>query len=206
MLQSEYWISEIATLSGVSTRTIRYYIQEGLLPRPVVRGKYAVFTEEYVLRLQLIKVLKEAYLPLNKIRELLNILPEEQLQPLLEKFENDPVKALESLQALPVFSNSTPQMERNQNRPIERENSAIDYIKQVRGQKIVRETAQSTYKKDLMQAKIMTAEAENPVPEEWLRIPLVPGLEFHVRQPAPAKVQRLVRLLLEMVKSSNYNQ
>ena len=29
MLRSEYWISELANLSGVSTRTIRYYIQEG---------------------------------------------------------------------------------------------------------------------------------------------------------------------------------
>ena len=57
----EFWISELADRTGVSTRTIRYYIEEGLLPQPEVRGKYAVFTTEYLLRLRLIKILKPGF-------------------------------------------------------------------------------------------------------------------------------------------------
>ena len=32
MLQLNLWISELAQRTGVSTRTIRYYIEEGLAP------------------------------------------------------------------------------------------------------------------------------------------------------------------------------
>jgi len=102
-MQSEYWISELAALAGVSARTIRYYIQEGILPQPEIRGKYAVFTDEDRNRLKLIKRFKEAYLPLNRIRELLNELDDRQIVSLLEDFDQDPVSALSSLQALPVL-------------------------------------------------------------------------------------------------------
>ena len=61
MIRAEYWISELAALAGVSTRTIRYYIDEGLLPQPEIRGKYAVFTDEYMHRLKLIKYLKTIF-------------------------------------------------------------------------------------------------------------------------------------------------
>ena len=59
MLQVEYWISELADKTGVSNRTIRYYVEEGLLPQPEVRGKYAIFTDDYLHRLELIKALKD---------------------------------------------------------------------------------------------------------------------------------------------------
>ena len=41
MNQDKYWISDLAAVADVSRRTIRYYIQEGLLPQPKIRGKYA---------------------------------------------------------------------------------------------------------------------------------------------------------------------
>jgi DNA-binding transcriptional MerR regulator len=69
MTSEQYLISELAHKAGVSVRTIRYYISEGLLPSPQVRGRYSVYEEEYIERIQLIKRLKEAFLPIKEIRK-----------------------------------------------------------------------------------------------------------------------------------------
>jgi DNA-binding transcriptional MerR regulator len=61
-------IGELAERSGVTVRTIRYYIEEGLLPPPPRRGKYGDFDESYVQRLQLIHQFKEERLPLPEIQ------------------------------------------------------------------------------------------------------------------------------------------
>ncbi len=61
-------IGELAERSGVTVRTIRYYVEEGLLPPPPRRGKYGDFDESYVQRLQLIHQLKEERLPLPEIQ------------------------------------------------------------------------------------------------------------------------------------------
>jgi DNA-binding transcriptional MerR regulator len=67
--EAEYTIGEIAARAGVTTRTIRYYTAEGLLPQPAARGRYAHYGDEHLRRLQQIAELKAAYLPLAVIRE-----------------------------------------------------------------------------------------------------------------------------------------
>jgi len=61
-------IQELADRAEVTTRTIRYYVEQGVLPPPE-RGRPAEYTEEHVARLALIKRLKEQYLPLEEIRD-----------------------------------------------------------------------------------------------------------------------------------------
>jgi DNA-binding transcriptional MerR regulator len=61
-------IAEIAALAGVTPRTVRYYVAEGLLPPPEGAGQQRVYTSEHLLRLQAIKALKATYLPLGEIR------------------------------------------------------------------------------------------------------------------------------------------
>lgn len=70
-----YRLSELATLSGVSARTIRYYIAERLLPAPVGQGPTAYYTNEHRERLTLIQQLKGEYLSLQAIRGHLAHLP-----------------------------------------------------------------------------------------------------------------------------------
>ena len=195
MLQSEYWISELAALSGVSTRTIRYYIQEGLLPQPEIRGKYAVFTDEYMHRLNLIKRLKDAYLPLNRIREVLDALADDQIVPLLKEFDRDPVSALSGLQALPVFDQTSPGL-LELNSPLK--DSALHYIQNLRSPMNTAEAAPP--KRFLIpQTTNFTARAG----EEWQRIKLAHGLELHVRQPVRPHIQQLVDQVIELVQQQN---
>ena len=64
-----YRLAELAAATGVSSRTIRYYIAEGLLPPPEGVGPAAVYTAAQRDRLALIATLKERYLPLREIAQ-----------------------------------------------------------------------------------------------------------------------------------------
>ena len=64
----EYTISELAEEAGVSTRTIRYYVSEGLLPPPVGSGPTSRYTSDHREQLAIIDRLKAQYLPLREIR------------------------------------------------------------------------------------------------------------------------------------------
>lgn len=67
-----YRINELAAQMSVTPRTIRYYVSEGLLPPPEGSGQNRVYTDDHALRLEAIKHLKEAYLPLHEIRSRLS--------------------------------------------------------------------------------------------------------------------------------------
>jgi DNA-binding transcriptional MerR regulator len=64
-------ISELAETVGVSVRTIRYYIAEGLLPPPLSAGPGSHYSQMHIERLREIAELKAAFLPLKEIRRLL---------------------------------------------------------------------------------------------------------------------------------------
>lgn len=78
-------IQELARAAGVTTRTIRYYVEQGVLPPPE-RGRPAEYTEEHMRRLDLIRRLKEQYLPLEEIRDMLQRLSPEEVERLAEQY------------------------------------------------------------------------------------------------------------------------
>lgn len=80
-------ISELARRANVSVRTIRFYIAEGLLPAPQSRGRFVTYGEDALLRLQVIRHLKDAYLPLREIRDRLAHLSTAEVQRLLAELE-----------------------------------------------------------------------------------------------------------------------
>jgi DNA-binding transcriptional MerR regulator len=63
-----YKLEELAAEAGVSPRTVRYYVQRGLLPAPEFKGKDTAYGREHLLRLQAIKRLQQAHLPLEEIQ------------------------------------------------------------------------------------------------------------------------------------------
>jgi len=69
--QDHFTLEELCEQAGVTVRTVRYYISEGLLPPPVGHGTNARYTSEHRDRLNLIAALKEQYLPLREIRRTL---------------------------------------------------------------------------------------------------------------------------------------
>jgi len=207
MLRKEYWISELAELTGVSTRTIRYYIKEGLLPQPEIRGKYAVFTDEYMHRLRLIKLLKDAYLPLNRINELLNTLTYNEIVSLLNEFAKDPVIALAGLQSMPNFAQQSgerstgPGMIKNNEQNL----NALEYIQNLRTEKPIFEKMERNPRLDRHDQPRKYAFDASLVPgSEWRRIKLAPGLELHVRQPMNATRENSSMTSSNWSKIKNY--
>ncbi len=67
------WMAELATRSGLSVPTIKYYLREGLLPAGSATGATrASYDEEHVRRLRLIRALTDvAGLRLETVRQVL---------------------------------------------------------------------------------------------------------------------------------------
>ena len=64
-------LDELAEQTGVSPRTVRYYVQRGLLPAPAFKGKDSAYGREHMVRLRAIKRMQEQFLPLDAIQEAL---------------------------------------------------------------------------------------------------------------------------------------
>jgi len=73
----ELSIGDLAKLTGVTPRTIRYYVELGLLPPPHGAGRSAGYGPEHINRLETIKKLQHARLSLDEIREQLASMPAE---------------------------------------------------------------------------------------------------------------------------------
>lgn len=69
--QISYSLKELCRVAEVTERTVRYYISEGLLPPPTGTGPFSRYGYEHWLRLAYIRRLKDEYLPLSEIKNLL---------------------------------------------------------------------------------------------------------------------------------------
>lgn len=65
-------LDELAERAGVTPRTVRYYIQRGLLPAPAFRGADTAYGEQHLDAIRAIKKLQEAYWPLDAIADALS--------------------------------------------------------------------------------------------------------------------------------------
>ena len=78
-------LAELTEAAGVSVRTVRYYISEGLLPPPEGAGPRSAYSAGHLDRLRLIQRLKMAYLPLREIRHRLAGVDDEAVKALLDR-------------------------------------------------------------------------------------------------------------------------
>lgn len=76
-----YSLEDLGKLTGLSPRTIRNYIQKGLLPGAVTRGRNASYTDAHLDRLLCIKIIRDkSGLPLDDLRMVIQSLSEEQIR------------------------------------------------------------------------------------------------------------------------------
>ncbi len=67
----ELRVAELADAAGVAVDTVRFYQARGLLPAPIRRGRFAIYTGDHLEQLRRIRALLEAGFSLAQIRRLL---------------------------------------------------------------------------------------------------------------------------------------
>ena len=65
---ARYAIGDLARLAGVSRRTVRYYVQEGLIPPPLGVGRGNHYSAEHLEQILRVKAMQEAGRTLDEIR------------------------------------------------------------------------------------------------------------------------------------------
>lgn len=225
MVDDNLQIGELAKRAGVSVRTIRYYIEEGLLPPPTVEGRYSVFDEGYLNRLQLILRLKEAYLPLREIRDLITHLDEGEVARMFRGETPMPIppppaivkeSASEYIQNLlgarPAASRAMDEKRHLQKPqlPAQEEDQAASEFMMFPMRKVpssdrreidsdlIARLKDRIQREDFLDAVELSGEAQ---PSTWQRIELADGVELHLRQPADQQTEHLIARLIRQAKS-----
>src|SRR5262245_7422924 len=67
--EKRYTAEQLAAAAGVSLRTVRYYVQEELIERPLARGPGAHFTDTHLRQLKRCKLLQDWGFDLETIRD-----------------------------------------------------------------------------------------------------------------------------------------
>ena len=137
-------MQELSKKTGVPPGTIRYYIGEGLLPKPIkTHRNMAYYDEGYVRRIKLIKELQEKrYLPLSIIKQML-----EQSE---SSMETEEVKTLLDLEGK-LFKNisNLPEFEPPNPKELSRRTGVdIEFIEQLEEMGVISRNAYDLYDED----------------------------------------------------------
>ncbi len=194
-----YSLTELADLAGVTPRTVRYYLAQGLLPAVGQTGPGSKYDAGHLARLRVIRRLQAEHLPLAEIRRRLETLDDGEIRELVDAGEPTPPT-----------------------------DTALEYVRNIlAGPQAVRHflptvaaPAHALSVAEVLPDESSQALSSAPAPtpaetavrpgdrSQWERIVLAPDIELHIRRPLPRaqnkQVDRLVtiaRELLEEVRS-----
>lgn len=164
-------LTQLCDTADVTARTVRYYIQQGLLPAPESRGPGPHYHEGHLARLRLIRRLQEEHLPLGEIRQR------------LERLTDTEVDAL--LRAPPAKTRQTP---------------ALSYIRGVLAGEGPRALSASAVRLSESPTTFNDVLRPQGSRSTWERISLAPDIELHIRRPLARRESRLLDRLLELAR------
>ena len=206
-----YRIAELAQATGVTPRTIRYYVAEGLLPPPEGAGPAAVYDAGHRDRLELIGHLKDQYLPLKEIRRRLATLTDDEVRAWLARGAGE----AEQGTAVAPAALAAPEAQ-TQGGTMELlaaaappPDSAADYLDRVLGRAAESRPPSYQFPPPVPPIPLpsipIPGTPRYPVPprapivpaqrEHWERIVLADGVELHVREDRRAGVSPLEALI-----------
>ena len=166
-------ILELSDRTRVSPRTIRYYIQQGLLPAPEARGPGAHYGTEHVDKLKLIRRLQAEHLPLSEIRKRIEKLPPEEVKRVL------------------------------QSKPDYHADSASEYVRRVLSEGAASYASPVRSRMSVASANLPRDQSQSqtaPQRSQWERFTLASDVELHVRRPVSREDNRKLDRLLEAAR------
>ena len=168
-------LAQLAERASVSQRTVRYYIQQGLLPSPETRGPGAHYTAEHLDRLRLIRRLQREHLPLAEIRKRLEELLPKEIRALLARLPERPRR------------------------------DAREYIRGVLSGGEAMMLPAGPREESPRYAELPDPSRQGkpwgPRPRgQWDRISLTPDIELHIRRPQSREQNRQIERLMETAR------
>jgi DNA-binding transcriptional MerR regulator len=199
-MTNELTLEDLAKQSGLPLRTLRFYIQEGILQGPDTHGKYARYSEQHLDRLKLIQRLKNLRLPIQEIRHLLNNMTPEEISQIRQY--QDVLKPNMDMNSYNRSAKSTPPSPGA---------SALEYIHDLeRGrdniQPFIKYSTDDVMIPNNLRAvpppRITKKQNKKEVRDEetWKRVVIGEGVELNVREPMNTEEEEKVKQLIEMAQ------
>ena len=202
---SEHTISELSALSGLSVRTIRYYLAQGLVPTAGKEGSATRYPEATLARLRLITRLRDTHLPLAEIRRQLLALSDDQALALAgTPAEPEPAgSALDYVRS--VLGGSRSELTPPQPAPMA-----------LRSMPVTAPPAPSERTQLLRRAHLdapsadAAAAPDDTTPfgqrSQWERVAITSDIELHLRRPLSRRDNRLVERLIAFARQLQEEQ
>lgn len=196
---ARYTLAELADLAGVTPRTVRYYLSQGLLPAVGVAGPGTKYDDRHLSRLRVIKRLQREHLPLAEIRRRLEALDDAAVATLADEAPEPPTdSALDYLRRIGAAGG--PPITPSETRPPVRALYARAFVD-------LGSEAEPAPALSSMPARDLGAHraAEPAAPyqstrSQWERISLAPDVELHVRRPLARSTAKRVDRLIEIAR------
>ena len=173
MPASLYSLTDIARVADTTPRTVRYYIQQGLLPAPAGAGPGAHYNDAHLGRLRLIKRLQREHLPLAEIRSRLLALGDDEIARLAGDEGAD------------------------------RSDSALEYVRSLLGSRGVPTANVHAARAMVAEILPGASPAPSPTGaghaqtrSQWERVELAPDIELHLRRPLSRRNAKQVERLI----------
>jgi DNA-binding transcriptional MerR regulator len=198
-MTEELTLQDLVTRSGMNLRTIRYYMQEGILQGPDTRGKYAHYSQLHLDRLELIQRLKNMYLPLQEIRHIIETLTPEEISQ-VKNYQDmlNPIVEDRSAKNRSIVADE------------EVGKSALEYIHNLQQAQTGFRTAapkpaqpsmppSPTVNSDKVAQGKTSSNMSNSA-EEWSRVILADGIELHIRRKVSSGTENRIENLIRYAK------
>lgn len=193
-MAEEYTLEDLEKLSGLPIRTLRFYIQEGLLPGPDTRGKFARYSGKHLNTIELIQRMKNMRIPLQKIKQLIDGMSTDDLANVMRS----PYYAIPDLE----FKLMSPDFSESSHDGIETPMPGSPILRNEQRKLGFRDNSPQVYSSAAMSPPGSKSQPNQKnsrqVEETWQRIRLADGLELQVRKPLDRHMSRLVEELRRM--------
>jgi DNA-binding transcriptional MerR regulator len=182
-----YDLYDLAERAGVPPRTIRYYIQEGLLPSPGQVGPGVKYSTGYLARLRLIRRLQRDRLPLAEIRKRLLTMDDDAVEAVLQEPEPAMSSAADYVRAVmgspgrkPTTGGRSPRMAAVPSGAVLRSEPApLGSVQEPRFSPSIHKPRERS---------------------QWERLALSDDFELHIRRPLSRDANRRLERLLEQAR------
>ncbi|MFC2145627.1 MerR family transcriptional regulator [Actinomycetota bacterium] len=183
--QKKYTIDDLSELTGYSRRTIRYYIQEGLLDPPAGRGKGGFYFGHHLSQLQLIKQLQDKKMSLSSISKYMNR-DHEPRKKFYDEYKNSSLNYEMSEKAFPAAEQRVKNMKMKMGKSPKKERLEV-YEKKV-------------YEEDSMPNKGFYAPSPESPRDVWIKYEISPGLEINIKRDIEEKQKRKIDDIIRVAR------